>query len=220
MSTTERVSDPYRCLFCGNTAQMRYAGSYSKVKKTFPEEGVELLEFFDLLECPVCHNPTLRSYHWMEPCGSAEDLVFTQLYPKKGNIPEGLPENIGKAYLAAEQVRPIDANAYGVLIGRLIELIAKDKGSRKKKLSTALLDMKEKGHIPESVYNLSKNLTALRNVGGHAWLGTLTDDEVPILSELAEAVLFHVYVIPCLVFRASNAVDEIRKSQAKAKRAG
>lgn len=199
---------------------MQYAGCYSSVNKSFPEEGVELLEIFDLLECPVCRNPTLRSYHWMEPYGDPENVTFKQLYPKQGNIPEGLPENIGKAYLAAERVRTVDANAYGVLIGRLIELIAKDKGSRKKKLSTALKDMKEKGHIPESVFNLSQKLIDLRNVGGHAWLGTLTDEEVPILAELAEAVLFHIYVIPCLISQASAAIDEIRKTQAKVKQGG
>lgn len=220
MNTTERQSEPYLCLNCGNTAPMAIRGHNSVVLKESEDHQYQWLQMYDLLACLVCGKPTLRSYMWIEPDGDPENVVFQRHYPPEAEVPAALPDEIKRAYLAAERIRPIDANAYGVLAGRMLELVAKDQGSRKKKLDAALKDMKENGTLPEAIYGIAEKLKELRNVGSHAWLGSLTEAEVPILSELCEAIIFHVYVIPSLVAKAEEAITALRSTERKKKGRG
>jgi len=210
-------SDPYQCLNCGNTAPMAIRGHHSLVLKESPDQHFQLLQIYDLLECPVCRKPTLRSCLWMEPDGSPEDVVYQRHYPPEAKVPAALPEAIKRAYLAAERIKPLDPNAYGVLAGRFLELVTTDQGSKKKKLEHALKDIMKQGKIPESIYGIATRLKELRNVGGHAWLGSLTDAEVPVLSELCEALVFHLYVIPSLISKADAAITAIRETDRKHK---
>ena len=210
-------SDPYQCLNCGNTAPMTIRGHHSLVLKESPDQQYQLLQIYELLECPICRKPTLRSYLWLEPDGSPEDLVYQRHYPPEAKVPAVLPEVIKRAYLAAERIKQLDPNAYGVLTGRFLELVMIDQGSKKKNLEHALKDIMKQGKIPASICDITARLKDLRNVGGHAWLGSLTDAEVPILSELCEALVFHLYVIPSLISKADAAITAIRETDRKHK---
>jgi hypothetical protein len=217
MSTDERHSDAYLCFHCGNTAPMAIRGHQSVVLKESDDGRYQWLQMFELLECAMCRKPTLRSYLWMEPDGDPEQVVFQRHYPPEPEIPAALPDPIKRAYLAAERIKPVDPNAYGVLAGRMLELIATDQGSKKKKLDQALKDIRDKGKIPGSIYAIAEKLKDLRNVGGHAWLGTLTEAEVPILSELCEAMVFHLYVIPALLSKADTTISALRLTDRQTK---
>lgn len=217
MSTDERHSNAYLCFHCGNTAPMAIRGHQSVILKESEDGQYQWLQVFDLLECTVCRKPTLRSYFWMEPDGDPEHVVFQRHYPPEPEIPSALPDSIKRAYLAAERIKPLDPNAYGVLAGRMLELIAADQGSKEKKLDHALRDIRDKGKIPDSIYDIAVKLKHLRNVGGHAWLGTLTEAEVPILSKLCEAMVFHLYVIPALLTKADTAISALRLTDRKNK---
>jgi hypothetical protein len=156
---------------------------------------------------------------WMEPDGDPESVDFQRHFPQEPVVPEALPDSIKRAYLAAERIKCFDANAYGVLAGRLLELITIEQGS-KKKLSLALKDISNKGKIPDAIYSLAVKLEHLRDVGGHMLLGTLTEAEVPILSELCDAMIFHLYVIPSLLTKADTAINALRGVQRKERNRG
>ena len=220
MSTSTRQSEPYQCLNCGNTAPMYIRGQHSVILKESDDQQIQLLQMYDLLECPMCNKPTLRSYMWLEPSGDPMDVVFQRLYPQEPEAPAALPDTIKRAYLAAERIKCFDPNAYGVLAGRMLELVAQDQGSVKTNLDAALVDLKKRKIIPEQIFKTADRLKDLRHIGGHAGLGSLTKDEVPILSELCSAIIFHLYVIPALINKADATIKALRKIARQAKGRG
>src|SRR5438132_893575 len=136
----KRYSDVVRCEHCGNRAPMEIVKSYSQVQHNADEitgEPWEAGYIYDLLECLSCGNIVLRRYFWrdgMDP----PDVVFSTLYPASTKSPPGLPKAIQRAYEAALKVRPVDANAYGVLIGRLLEMVCEDRSAKGHSLSDKL----------------------------------------------------------------------------------
>jgi hypothetical protein len=212
----QRFSEVISCGHCGNVSVMKVEGEYSQVKSYFSEgTGWEDGYYYELLCCPSCERVTLRRCRWhdgMDP----DDVVFQTLYPaERSREPRGLPERIGKAYEAALKVREIDANAYGVLAGRLLELVCDDRGASGDNIDKKLANLVSKGEIPDKLAEVAKNLRNLRDVGAHATLGDLTPREVPILSDLVRALLEYVYGTPALV---EDARERLRKLKAARKK--
>jgi hypothetical protein len=166
---------------------------------------------YDLLVCPACRAVSLRSYFWHDAMDSEAEIKPTILYPSSARMPLGLPPTIEKAYIAALRVRPIDSNAFGVLIGRVIDLVCADRSAQGKFLSQKLADLAKKGEIPEKLVGVSTSLTKLRNVGAHAELGELTEEEVPIVDALCRALLDYLYTAPFLAQRAEDRVAQLKQ---------
>ena len=153
--------------------------------------------------CPSCEAVNL----------SAEDHDggdFTVLYPKGLTEFRGLPENIGKAYQAARAVRQIDANAFAVLLGRVLELVCLDRRAEGKTLHLQLEDLSKRGEIPGPLAEMANQLRTLRNIGAHASLGELTKSEVPILDDLCKAILEYVYVAPHRVAQVEQRIANLK----------
>ena len=114
-----------------------------------------------------------------------------------------LPATLQQEFEAALRVRSASPNAYGVLLGRLLELVCDDRGAEKGKLSARLKDLSEQGEIPNKLVEMAA-LQELRNVGAHASVGELTTTEVPILDSLCRALLEYVYSAPHLLKQAAD----------------
>lgn len=85
---------------------------------------------YQILLCPACNNITLRKCYWHSLRFDPDAPVnFETLYPSLDLDPAGLPAKIQRAYDEAKRIRNIDANAYGVLLGRLIELVCDDRNA-------------------------------------------------------------------------------------------
>jgi Domain of unknown function (DUF4145) len=154
---------------------------------------------FELLKCPACGAMTLRSYYWhdglMEP---GDDVDYQVLYPSERAKPRGLPDGLASDYEAAQRVKHISPNAYGVLLGRVLELVCEDRQAHGDSLHKKLHDLSARGEIPAKLVDVAKSLKDLRNVGVHPSLGNLTSGEVPILEDLTRAILEYVYSAPAL----------------------
>lgn len=59
-------------------------------------------------------------------------------------IPLGLPPDIQRGYTAALKVKPIDCNAFGVLLGRVLELVCADRNAGGDSLDKKLSDLASK----------------------------------------------------------------------------
>ncbi|MGH8584721.1 MAG: DUF4145 domain-containing protein [Gammaproteobacteria bacterium] len=94
------------------------------------------------------------------------EVEYEVLYPVAEEIPQGLPEAIQRGYDAANKVKAIDVNAYGVLIGRVLELICEDRNAGGAFLGERLADLAVKGEIPEKLVGVANSLRNLRNIGG------------------------------------------------------
>lgn len=130
-------------------------------------------------------------------------------------LPRGLPARVQQSYEAALKVRRIDANAFGVLLGRVLEIVCEDRAAARSDLYAKLQDLAEKKEIPEKLVDVAHSLRKLRNVGAHAALGELTPAEVPILEDLTRAILEYVYTAPFLATLAVSRIEQLRQARSK-----
>lgn len=166
----------------------------------------------ELLVCPACDGVILRRYFWHDHFDPG-DVNLVVVYPRQQDLPVGLPASIKQEFQAAMQVRSTSPNAYGVLLGRLLELVCDDRGAVKGKLAARLRELSTRGEIPDKLVEMAEKLQELRHIGAHAWIGALTDAEVPILDSLSRAILEYVYSAPHLVNEADQRLEALRKAQ-------
>lgn len=206
-------SEELRCEHCGNRAPMQKVAQYSNTGWAYDEKtGMQWEEgpIYELLKCPACLEVMLRRYFWtdlMEP----QDVEFKLLYPSSDRIPPGLPPKVKKAYEAALRVRGVDPNAFGVLLGRVLELVCEDRAAEGRYLGHKLDNLAKRAEIPDKLVAVANGLKDLRNVGAHASLGELTTNEVPILADLCRAVLEYVYSAPHLADEAEWSLARLRR---------
>ena len=191
---------------------MRVVAKYSTVTEREDIEAqcrYEAGDIYEVMVCPACDQVTFRMYYWDDFMESEGDVTFKILYPQSTRVPLGLPSQIEKAFVAALKVKPIDSNAFGVLLGRVLELVCDDRKASGDSLAKKIGDLAAKSEIPAKLVDVTHSLRKLRNVGAHAALGELTVEEVPILEDLCRAILEYVYSAPHLAQLAQNRVTAL-----------
>jgi hypothetical protein len=212
------ISEPLKCGHCGNYAPMEKGASFSKIEQFWEHTGKYGWEegpVYDILECLSCRKITLARYDYDERFEEDGTFPYQVLYPSDDRMPAGLPKSIERAYEAALKIRAIDANAYGVLLGRLLEMIVEDREAAGKDLNAKLADLAGKGEIPNNLVSVANGLRKLRNVGAHAMLGELGAEEVPILGDLAKAILEYVYSARHLTKLAEEKLTKLKARKKK-----
>ena len=214
---SDKSTQLVRCSHCSNRAPMEVVATYSQVQDYDDQRGTswEAGNVYELLLCPSCSGVTLQNYYWHSGRMDPSDVEPKILYPSDSKKPLGLPETIDKAYESALRVGPIDANAFGVLVGRVLDLICIDREAEGGTLSERLDDLALKGEIPGQLVQVAKGLRQFRNVGAHAELGELTATEVPILEDLTRAILEYVYSAPLLVSQAEHRLQQLKSKESK-----
>lgn len=216
---TPAFSEKRKCEHCGNTAPMEEVATYNDIETVVDESGCQFCyaegDIYQVIKCPACSKVVLRSRSYFEASGEPDVGEWEVLYPSLTGAPAGMPPAIAKAFEAARRVRGIDANAYGVLIGRLLDMITADRKAEGDTLAKKLEDLAKKGEIPARLAEVASGLRRLRNVGAHANLGELTEEDVPLLDDLAQAILEYVYSAPQLVQRAEKRLKALKKADAE-----
>lgn len=201
------------CVNCEKITQQLVVASYTQT--VFEENEDALIEegeppywanvgIWQLSLCPFCE--------YMHLSITLDDGEVRLRYPSPLCSTESFPRPIAKAYRAARAVRNIDANAYAVLLGRLLEIICQEQNAQGRHLEEQLRDLAQRGIIPSRLADIAKQLRRLRNIGAHASAGQLSKSEVPILDDLCVAILDYVYTLPHLTARAEARVQRLRKS--------
>src|SRR5438045_1842059 len=119
--TKKRFTDEIRCGHCQNEAPMEIVAEHSGVRDYYDEKSGanwDAGSVSELCKCPACGGVTLRAFDWHSGYMDEGDVQYRVLYPLGEKALRGLPHKIEAAYQAAQKVRRIDANAYGVLLGR------------------------------------------------------------------------------------------------------
>lgn len=191
---------------------MKLIAKYEAVAPVY-DEGGEIVcaegPCYELLKCPACKEVELRTYYFHTSDNGERE--YAVLYPTTSKGPLGLPAKIQKEYDAARRVRSASANAYSVLMGRVLELVCEDRKAGGKDLYNKLTDLSGRGEIPSKLVAVADKLRIFRNVGAHAVLGELTEKEVPILDNLSRAILEYVYSAPYLAEQAKKALDKLHQ---------
>jgi hypothetical protein len=168
---------------------------------------------YQLLRCPVCNKTTIRSYGWNEIMDGEEvELDYEYLYPNRKQIPVGLPAVIEKAYREADVLKLINVNAYVGQLRRLLELVCNDRQAPKGKLTNRLKELGKRDEIPSKLVKVATGLKDFGDMGAHAVIA-LSEEEVPIISSLCDAILEYVYSAPYLADLAESKLKELRAKE-------
>jgi hypothetical protein len=220
VAETQKFSGVQPCGHCGNRAPMPIVREYAEHTGR-EEQGVEWNEstHYELLKCPACSGIVLRTFFWHDGyMDDAEGPTYKVLYPSERPKPRGLPKTVATDYEAAQRVKNLSPNAYGVLLGRVLELVCEDRSAKGRSLHEKLKDLASKNEIPTKLVDVAQSLKDLRNVGAHAALGDLTPGEVPILEDLTRAILEYVYSAPALAEAAVKSLDALKRRRPKPER--
>lgn len=203
-----------QCGHCGNRAPMEIVAEYYLSTKATYDAPLEEGYLHELLLCLTCKQVTLLKSFSSDFMDGTNSKVET-LYPSALLNLSGLPHQIQQAYETAMKIRTIDANAYAVLIGRILEMICEDRQAIGKDLYHKLSDLAAKGEIPDKLVGVADSLRQLRNFGAHASRGELTREEIPILDDLCRAILEYVYNAPHLVEKAEQRLKRLKEKKSK-----
>jgi len=211
-----------RCDHCGNMGPMEIGARHSRSETQTESIEVDEGEYNEyswdettthiLLVCQACHRPTLKVEHCDDRMGPDESVTRI-LYPRPDTMGTVLPTTVRSEYEAAVKVKPINANAYAVLLGRVFDKVCLDRKASGRSLSEKLADLARKGEIPATLVEMAHGLRQLRNVGAHAELGDLTPREIVLLDAILKAILEYVYRAPKLLNEVKRRLAE-RKGRA------
>lgn len=196
-----------RCGSCDKTANQQVVAEYKQTIEGDDEFEGEPYSYVQdwLLRMSLCASCDTVNLSVQDDGGE-----ITVLFPKPSSDLEGLPEDIARAYKAARAVRLIDANAFAVLLGRVLELVCINRKANGDTLFKQLNDLATRGEIPGPLAAMADQLRILRNIGAHATLGELSRGEVPILDDICGAILEYVYSAPHRVDRVAKRIAELK----------
>lgn len=171
-----------------------------------PDQGTTYL----ILKCLACEKRSVISYCWQEGM-EHEQIDYEIMFPAEVAYPAGLPGDILQAYIMAEKIKRIDANAYATQMRRLLEKVCLQHNAKPDdSLAKMLKELADKGEIPQKLVKVAEGLKNFGNVGAHAGAGELSKSEIPIVSALATAILEYVYTAPHLAEIAEEKIQQIR----------
>jgi hypothetical protein len=125
------------CGHCGKAASMEVVAKHnevSEVQEQFEDPHGEGYVYMMCI-CPSCRKVTLAE-EYINTQETPSSLGTSIIFPRMLSAPAGLPLQIERAYAAAAKVRSIDANAYAVLLGRVLELVCQDRKAEGESLNS------------------------------------------------------------------------------------
>ncbi len=205
------------CAHCHNAAPHKVVSRYDALRDYYDEAvgDYRVGYTFQMIECPACDNITLLREEWHTGKDDALPQHVDVVYPSQRPVTAGLPSVIQKAFEAAERVKSVDANAYGVLVRRGLELVCRDRGAKGDSLHVQLKDLGSRNEIPAKLVKIAIGLKNLGNIGAHAGLGDLSPREVSLMESLLEAILEHVYGAPHLIEVVERRISELTAGRPK-----
>jgi len=216
------TSQHFHCRYCGNHSPFIIHSSCDHtIEQRDKDTGMtwESGDLYSILGCPHCSQITIARSFWHDGMEDESELTYDVLYPSEEKMPHGLPMKIKKGYEETVKVKGINANAYAVLMRRLLEIVCEDRKAEGNDLYNKLADLAKKNEIPNKLVDVAHGLRAIGNIGAHAELGEVTEKEIPILRALINAILEYVYSAPYLAQVAKERLDELKLSKGNKKKA-
>ncbi|MDB5072079.1 MAG: hypothetical protein JWM87_3190 [Candidatus Eremiobacteraeota bacterium] len=95
-------------------------------------------------------------------------------------------------------------------------MVVKDQGARGRTLANKLRDLATKETIPSPLADIAEHIRDFGNIGAHADVRDLRQNEAALLHDLCVAILEYVYAAPELVGRAQAALKKYERDKAAA----
>ena len=189
------------CGHCGFTGPLEHRGNvtgetHSELHDRVGEHTWETI--WSLHRCPQCKEPTLETYAWSDQFSDPESLVPTVLYPGASDD-SVLPPLIRKHREAARRVKGLDPSFYALGIRRMLEAMCIAEQAQGTSLYQQLQYLATQGRLPQTLVDVATQLRKLGNLGAHVSSVEVIASDVPLIDDLAEAMLEYLYRAPAKV---------------------
>lgn len=143
--------------------------------------------------CVACFEETIWRYVFSPDID--DNFGERRIYPTHRDN-SSLPERVQTLYTEARKAKYIGPGYYAVGIRRMLEAVCKDQGATGKDLFHKLDDLVKRELIPRPLAELAHQLREYGKLGAHDEAIDVTEDEVPAMEDLAEAILEYLYRAP------------------------
>lgn len=197
------------CRHCGNNGATKEVGQIEIERFSQDDERIGRLDFSKYVQvdrCGVCGGLTIWQALWGDDFG--ETLSDRLLFPGTNRDNSSLPEKVRKRLEAADRVRRLDPGLYAVAIRRMLETVFNDRGAKGRDLFSKAQDLVEKGELPPNIAVAVSHLRDIGKYGAHDEEIEVSKKDVPLIENLAEAVLEFVYRSPAAVAALEASITE------------
>ena len=199
---------PALCLHCGKLTMLRIRTEYVYSVNEEDYGGTNDMNRikWNLLQCPECLEPTLIQTNLVTKRKYRGDTWNTTmeairaLYPFERQLPDSLPESIGKLYAEAIRVKLLSPSSCAVLVRRTLEAVCQQENVSGRTLAQRLERLADTGKIPQTLVDIALHLKQLGNLGAHFDVNDdVSVEDVSIILDFVELFLDYLYVAPAKI---------------------
>jgi hypothetical protein len=205
------MSEP--CGHCGFRGPIEHKGDVVLRVDHEYEKGIGRLEFTataSVFLCPACHEPSIWHQVWLDAAG--EFVRDRRIYPTIHDN-GALPEKVRARLDAALRVKKFEPSAYAVLIRRMLETVCNEEGATGKDLFSKLDDLVAKGRMPQQLADVAHQLREVGNLGAHDDEVEVDAKDVPLIEDLAEAILEYLYRAPAKLAAVKQGIENRKQGK-------
>lgn len=196
------------CRHCGNHGATKEVGQVEVERFSQDDERYGHFDFVKYVQvdrCGVCGGLTIWQGIWGDDFG--ETVSDRLLFPSSRDN-SSLPEKVRKRLEAADRVQRLDPGLYAVAIRRMLETVFNDKQAEGRDLYHKAQDLVEKGELPPNIAVAVSHLRDIGKYGAHDEEIDVSKEDVPLIENLADAVLEFVYRSPAAVAALETSITE------------
>jgi len=189
------------CGHCGFAGALEHRGNVTAETRTgidpnYGEYSWDVV--WGLHRCPQCKEPTLETYVWSDDFSDPETVDSKVVYPGAWDD-SVLPPLVRKHREAARRVKGLDPSFYALGIRRMLEAMCLEENAEGKSLYEQLQFLANEGRLPQTLVDVTTQLRKLGNIGAHVSDVEVLETDVPLIHDLAEAMLEFLYRAPAMV---------------------
>lgn len=203
------------CGHCGYTGPLESKGQPTVAETSVQHDQVygefDVDTVWSLYACPQCGQPTLCTYVWAEPFSDPETTEEVVLYPTARDN-SAVPALVRREVEMARRLKSMDAGMFALCIRRVLEAVCIDQKATGDNLYRQLQDLVNRGLLPQVLADAATELRRFGNLGAHVGDREVTQSDLPLLDDLAEATLDYLYRTPAKVAAVQARYDQKRSS--------
>lgn len=197
------------CGHCANRDSLKEVETV-EVKRWSKDQGpqfgdISFVAYVQVSKCSVCEGITIWKFTWVDEVGDA--VGEQKLYPSQRDH-SALPSKIRQRLEAADRVRRIDPGLYAVAIRRLLESVFNEQGAEGRDLAAKAKDLAAKDQLPPTISIAVSHLRDIGKYGAHDEEIEVSASDVPVIEDLANAVLEFIYRAPAAIAALEASVIE------------
>lgn len=188
------------CRFCGNKTHMDIKASYIETFRGDFDCDQQWL----ILKCAACEQISFALIYSGEDTMIYDvetgehyyDKDFATKYPVETYQRRNVPIAIHKAFETALKAKHLDDNVCLIALRRTLEIVCKEQGEIKGKLTTKIKNLSLKGILPPV---LDKASHVLRLIANEAVHGDGKEYDINLVNELihfTQIIIEYIYVLP------------------------